>query len=321
MCSLNEVANNYNDSGIILPKEVVVGVTLNLADLTAWSQVLCYSILSFGLFSNLLVILLTTSDSSMRNSTNYLITNQSIADVLVLLSQLPFPILDKYWCKLAQYMLYVACNASVGTLMALAIHRYATIVHNTKSKQYRTRKNTCIGIAILWGFTLIHCISEAFMFGIQYYGERKCCQFLSTKGWSLKSLSSFIIIVGYVFPISVMGTLYFLTYRYIKTVEKRVTSITSGQRSHKLVTMLVTVVVIFAICYAPLASGYGLFIAGINLFQFIEFRIFNTLCITINSSANPVVYALYSENYRKALRQLPTKVKKHLTWGRQNEKK
>ena len=168
MCSTYNAFTLSNSSDSMVPEDVAIGVTLNLLEMEMWIQTLCYVIIGCGILGNLLVIIITMSDVSMRYSTNYLVSNLSVADSLVLLTHLPLPIVrSEWWCKIVHYLLYVACNASIGGLVTLAGDRYMAVVHHSWSKPYRNTKNTILCIIIMWIFTCSHCIAEYRIFGLK----------------------------------------------------------------------------------------------------------------------------------------------------------
>lgn len=56
--------------------------------------VICVMILIVGVLGNLLVVIVVWKNQDMRNSTNYLLVNLSIADMLVLIVCLPTILVD-----------------------------------------------------------------------------------------------------------------------------------------------------------------------------------------------------------------------------------
>ena len=263
-------------------------------------------IIIFGLLGNIAVVTITVADSEMRSTTNYLVSNLAIADSLVLLTHLPMPITESNaWCKGVHYFLYIGCNASVGAMIALAIDRYLAIVHYSTSGIFRTVKGVNIGAAIMWLLILAYSLPELWMFGTQERGSVKVCLFLMNEGWNSFILSIFLVSVGYFIPLACLSTMYFLIWKYIRDAELEITGMNVlSRRKNKAIPMLIATVVAYAVCYAPIASGYVLYIIGINPFKYIEFVITYSIMITLNSSMNPLIYALLSVSYRKAFKKL-----------------
>lgn len=74
----------------------------------------------------------------MRSTTNLLIINLAIADLLFIIFCVPFTATDYIftwwpfgdtWCKIVQYMIVVTAYASVYTLVFMSFDRYLAVVH------------------------------------------------------------------------------------------------------------------------------------------------------------------------------------------------
>ena len=241
----------------------------------------------------------------MRHTMNLLIANLAVADSLVLISHSPFPIAESNeWCKAIHFLVYLACNISVCALVALSVDRFLAIVLHTSSKAIRTTRNTSVCIVMIWILTSCHCIVEFFLFGVIHFGERKICKFLSEDGWDSHSLAWCVVLIGYVVPVTTMAILYSLIFIHIRSAEASIRSLVSFRKSQRILPMLIGAVSAYALCYAPMALGYTLFLADINIFMYEEFTLFYTTAILVNSSINPIIYGLASTKYREAFQQM-----------------
>lgn len=91
--------------------------------------VICF----LGVIGNTLVVLVVCRQSKMRTVTNYFIVNLAIADLFVLLINVPLDIIVKFhndkWlyggamCKLIQPLQTMATTVSVWSLVAISISR------------------------------------------------------------------------------------------------------------------------------------------------------------------------------------------------------
>ncbi|VDP07093.1 unnamed protein product [Soboliphyme baturini] len=95
-----------------------------------------------GLTGNVLVILVVAINPTMRNSTNMLIVNLALADLLFLLLCVPFTATDyatsvwvfaDFWCSILQYLQNVSAYASVWTLVLMAVDRFLAVVFPVQS--------------------------------------------------------------------------------------------------------------------------------------------------------------------------------------------
>lgn len=85
-----------------------------------------------GLLGNSLVVIVVAANPGMRSTTNILIINLAIADLLFVLFCIPFTATDfvmpywpfgDTWCKVVQYLIIVTACASVYTLVLMSLDR------------------------------------------------------------------------------------------------------------------------------------------------------------------------------------------------------
>lgn len=86
-----------------------------------------------GLLGNLLVVIVVTANQQMRSTTNLLIINLALADLLFIVLCVPFTAVDymlpywpfgDLWCKMVQYLIVVTVYASVYTLVLMSLDRF-----------------------------------------------------------------------------------------------------------------------------------------------------------------------------------------------------
>jgi allatostatin receptor len=113
------------------------------------------------LIGNALVVAVIVANSRMRSTTNLLIANLAIADLLFIVFCVPFTASDyallfwpfgEVWCKIVQYLVIVTAYASIYTLVLMSLDRYLIVVHPLSSICIRTKTNTYWAIAITWVF-------------------------------------------------------------------------------------------------------------------------------------------------------------------------
>jgi allatostatin receptor len=129
-----------------------------------------------GLFGNALVVIVVASNQQMRNTTNLLIINLAIADLLFIIFCVPFTATDYIlsywpfgvtWCKMVQYLIIVTAYASVNTLVLMSFDRFLAVVYPVASISIRTEQNTLMAIAITWIIILISCLPAFLAHGLQ----------------------------------------------------------------------------------------------------------------------------------------------------------
>uniref|UniRef100_A0A1A9ZC48 G-protein coupled receptors family 1 profile domain-containing protein n=1 Tax=Glossina pallidipes TaxID=7398 RepID=A0A1A9ZC48_GLOPL len=113
-----------------------------------------FGIIGFaGLLGNALVILVVMVNQQMRSTTNLLIINLAVSDILFVIFCVPFTATDYMlpewpfgdpWCKYVQYMIVVTCHCSVYTLVLMSFDRFLAVVHPVTSMSLRTERNASI---------------------------------------------------------------------------------------------------------------------------------------------------------------------------------
>ncbi|KAK2709167.1 allatostatin-A receptor-like [Artemia franciscana] len=275
-----------------------------------------------GLFGNALVVIVVAANQQMRNTTNLLIINLAIADLLFIVFCVPFtacyyalpswPFGDT-WCKIVQYLIIVTAYISVYTLVLMSLDRYLAVVHPISSMSIRTESNTYIAIIAVWSILILVCIPVALVHGeLVFYiwegVEKKQCHFLTYYG-SLPTFQIAFFVTAYVLPLSIIIGLYFrMISRLWKGVKNGGKISAEGLRGKKRVTrMVVIVVIIFAVCWCPVQILLILIsldvydpTTGAGLWLLIPAQ---TLAY-MNSCVNPILYAFLSDNFRKAFRKV-----------------
>lgn len=116
-------------------------------------------IVILGLFGNALVVIVVAANQQMRSTTNLLIINLAIADLLFIIFCVPFTATDyilpfwpfgDVWCKMVQYLIVVTAYASVYTLVLMSLDRFLAVVHPIASMSVRTEKNAITAILVTW---------------------------------------------------------------------------------------------------------------------------------------------------------------------------
>lgn len=129
-----------------------------------------------GFFGNILVILVVLLNQQMHSTTNLLIVNLAIADLLFVVFCIPFTAADyvvdhwpfgDLWCRSVQYLIMVMAFTSIYTLVLMSIDRFLAVVHPIRSRMLRTERIAKICIGAIWSVTLVISLPVAFLHGVQ----------------------------------------------------------------------------------------------------------------------------------------------------------
>ena len=128
-----EMAEEVNSSMVEHTRELMI------RRLTLYVVPVAFAIiLIIGLIGNTLVIAVVKANPQMKNTTNMLILNLAVADLLFVLICVPFTASDyvlMYWpfglflCRSVQYIIYVTAYVSIYTLVLMAGDRLYILHH------------------------------------------------------------------------------------------------------------------------------------------------------------------------------------------------
>ncbi|KAI5651677.1 7 transmembrane receptor (rhodopsin family) domain-containing protein [Phthorimaea operculella] len=245
-----------------------------------------------GLVGNALVVLVVAANPGMRSTTNLLIINLAVADLLFVIFCVPFTATDyvmprwpfgDMWCKVVQYFIVVTAHASVYTLVLMSLDRFMAVVHPIASMSIRTEKNAFLAIACIWVVILTTAIPVGICHGEREYSyfhrNHSSCVFLEEHGYNFlfrqkRSRNQIILLVKAL-------DRYHITYF----------TVTAQIVSHVLAYMNSCV---NPVLYAFLSENFR-----------VAFRkIVSHVLAYMNSCVNPVLYAFLSENFRVAFRKV-----------------
>ncbi|RWS28189.1 allatostatin-A receptor-like protein [Leptotrombidium deliense] len=274
-----------------------------------------------GLIGNALVVIVVLCNPQMRSTTNLLIINLAIADLLFIVVCVPFTAWDyalSYWpfglvcCRIVQYFIHVCAYASIYTLVLMSLDRFLAVVHPITSMSIRTEKNAYWAIGATWITVLVLCIPALFTYNI-LTEEREAGQFFdyclfnfTDYNHGLFQLCFFIS--SYVVPLTLAFILYMLMLKrlWFGVVPGGQMSTESVRCKKRVTRLVVVVVVIFAVCWMPIQLV--LVLKSFNAYPMrsvnIVIQIVGQVLAYMNSCVNPILYAFLSENFRKAFRKV-----------------
>ncbi|XP_002731809.1 somatostatin receptor type 2-like [Saccoglossus kowalevskii] len=277
-----------------------------------------------GLIGNSLVIYVILRFSKMKTVTNTYILNLAIADELYLLG-IPFSIshfvmetwpYGTAWCKILLTNDIINQFASIYFLTVMSIDRYIAVVHPVKSVNIRTPRIANAVSGCVWALVLI--LVSWFTAAVRSdYDERMGSygcgpnwiflfgnSTLDQEDWGLV-FSYFTFMMGYIIPLLIICTAYILMLNRLRQVGAPGSK---GKKTRK-VTKLVTVVVgVFFICWSPyyilnVAMHYAVMHSKAAFYKWRIAYYFAQSLGYANSSANPILYAFLSDNFKKSFQK------------------
>ncbi|CAF0711269.1 unnamed protein product [Brachionus calyciflorus] len=283
-----------------------------------------------GLVGNSLVLLTYLFQKQMRSTTNIIILNLAIAELLFIFLCVPFTgfnyVLSKWYfgdiiCKIYQYTANVTAYVLILLLVLMSLDRYLAIcsIGNTT---IRNKRNVNIAIIILWIVVLVLNLPHLFMWEEYSYSisneNRTVCILkyniiisksldpaneselveLETAKYKIQAYYSIFFMAAYVLPCVSICIIYGLLMKKLKEIKGKQVS-----KSKRKVTLMVVVVVSsFVLCWGPLQIM--LFLQHVVKVDFEEIHItilIITNCIAyLNTCVNPIIYGFANQDFRRA---------------------
>ncbi|XP_029342413.1 neuropeptide SIFamide receptor-like [Acyrthosiphon pisum] len=277
-----------------------------------------------GFVGNISVVLVVYKNVRMQSSpTNIFIVNLAIADLLVIVVCVPFTLIGSItteWrlglviCKLVPYFQGVSVNASINTLMAISVERCLSICYPMSP----VGKGVCKRVVvIIWIISLTITMPWAIYFDLQPMEEGSDNQICLESWPTVESGNLYFVLANlllcYVLPLTVIAVCYMFIWQKVSRRKVPGEPMHNGanmvQRSKmKVITMIMYVVVLFAVSWLPLYVAFSL-IKFWPLPPAVESYTVASLPVAqwlgaANSSINPLLYAIFNHRFRDGYRAL-----------------
>ena len=288
------------------------------------------AIMLFSLLGNTSVIVIVLKNKRMRTTTNYLIVNMAISDLLISAFAVPRELTQIYtgprrWlldglaglilCKLVYVFQDISTAVSILSLVVMAIDRYYGVVFPFRPP-IATSKVCKVVIPVIWTVAIgVH--------GVYFYTVRLIVQdnkTYCTFSWASKfeerqtqeNYFIFISVFLILLPLCVIFSLYALIVLELKKRQHAGSSasVLSNQRRREdgaVMKKILCIVFLFILCIASITIAALLFYfvwdwhipCGMDkLFQAAKSIFYS------NASLNPCVYFALNDKYRKGLKDL-----------------
>ncbi|XP_006889106.1 PREDICTED: neuropeptide FF receptor 1 [Elephantulus edwardii] len=282
---------------------------------------------------NALVCCIVLKNRHMRTVTNMFILNLAVSDLLVGIFCMPTTLVDNLitgWpfdnttCKMSGLVQGMSVSASVFTLVAIAVERFRCIVHPFREKL--TLQKALAIIAVIWALALLIMCPSAITLTVMRdehhfmvdAHNRSYPMYLCWEAWPDKGMRRVYTTVLfshiYLAPLALIVFMYARIARKLckasgpaRGGEVEAEGGRAARRRVRVVHMLVMVAVLFTLSWLPLwallllidyeqLSEPQLHLVTVYAFPFAHWLAFS------NSSANPIIYGYFNENFRRGFR-------------------
>ena len=306
--------------GSPVPRNIQIGVT-----------VLAVTVFILAMIGNTLVIYIVCTVNHMRTSTNTLIANMAVADLLMTID-IPYILKWVYvwdqWfgtfmgtvlCKFLHSAQVGSLAASVFSLVAISLDRSFGILF--PMKRIMTRNALRFAIAMTWlGALALTVPLMVATWNTEVEGRDGTGYFICKENWtsvSQTTFTTFLFTTAYIIPLSIIAVVNCLAglrlWRRKLPGHHNSTAQRIVQVSRRRATaMLITVVIIFALSWFPFQALEMLRVLNPRLIGEHEIPMEVHFVIPwfgyCNSAINPILYVIFSENYRREFYRI-------LCWG------
>ncbi|XP_023948794.1 RYamide receptor-like [Bicyclus anynana] len=290
-----------------------------------------------ALIGNGLVCFIVQASPRMKTVTNYFIMNLAIGDILMTIFCVPFSFISmlllRYWpfgivmCKIVNYSQAVSVLVSAYTLLAISVDRYMAIMRPLKPRIGKTAAK--VVVAAVWGGALSTALPIFIVSQIVRPTEwhQYCKTDICLEQWGRPEQNHHYSCALMVLQFGLPLTALVYTYARIAHVvwggrppgEAQTARDMRIQHSkRKMIKMMVTVVVVFTVCWLPLNIFIILWTihekdedwamwAGMPYVWFISHWLAMSHCCY-----NPIIYCYMNTKYRRGFQQalenmLPTR--------------
>ncbi|XP_077999727.1 RYamide receptor-like [Glandiceps talaboti] len=226
-------------------------------------------IVLLSVLGNTLAICILAFANHVRTNFNSFLINLAVSDLVMAIVCIPFTAINSiigWWpfggfaCTFIVYVQQVTVTVSIYTLMVIGVDRYMAVVHPLRGRT-SALKNFIV-IAVIWVVSMIMSTAQLVTARIQAYpalnGEiHYVCDEMWQSPLDQTIYELFVIVVIYVIPLCVISYSYFTVIKVLWG--RQLPGNREKQRDHrhakskrKVTKMLVSIVVVFAVCWLPL---------------------------------------------------------------------
>ena len=285
--------------------------------------VLASAIIFLDLIGNAIVIHVIRNRTPMRTTIDLLIVNLAAADlimipVIVYLVNFFFNqfdwfggIMGKITCRLAISLQALSVASSVYSVLAISIDRFCAIFFPLK--KILTKRCIKWSIVLIWLIGIGFAIPQFIVATVKVVAKKHIClPSWKNSGMSSSDYTLFFLVFCYGVPLVTIATLYLITgVRLWKSTAPGHHSELEKERirmtRRKPTKMLITIVIVFALCWLPLQAAEVLWCFAPRVYwSLIPYKVNVVLPWfgIANSAINPFIYPIFCEKFQSEFRRV-----------------
>ncbi|KAM4795738.1 adenosine receptor A3-like [Rhinophrynus dorsalis] len=273
---------------------------------------------AIAVVGNSLVICAVKLNPDLQDATFYFVVSLALADLAVGFLILPLAIILSMEIQLHfQACLFICCliiiltNASILSLLAIAIDRYWRIKIPTRYRAVITKKRIYLCIYFSWTMAVVGALVPMFGWNNKSNLEEQDRSYLNCRFLSVMSLNYLVYFCffGWVLiPLLIMVVLYTQIFYLIRKQLRQNASKSQGRgtlysKEYKTAASLALVMFLFALCWLPISIVNCIIYFYPSVVEFKEIlpAVLLTIVLShLNSAMNPIVYAFRIRKFKYA---------------------
>ncbi|XP_068162071.1 pyroglutamylated RF-amide peptide receptor [Antennarius striatus] len=322
--SRQEFISTYNIQPLVYIPELPYGAKITF--------VILYTVIFImALAGNSLVIYIILKKRAIQTATDIFICSLAVSDLLITFFCIPFTLLQNIFsewfggvlfCKTVPFVQTTAIVTGILTMTCIALERYQGIVFPLKTRRQYSSKRAQKMLGLVWvtsvvvGSPMLFVQQLEVKYDFLYDRYHLCCQESWRSLTHRQAYTTFIMVALFLLPLAAMLFLYsrigvelWIRKRVgdssvLNTMNHREISKISRKKK-RAVKMMVTIVLLFTICWAPFHTVHMLF-EYYDLERKYDGVTLNMILAIVqaigffNSFNNPIVYAFMNENFKKS---------------------
>ncbi|XP_034415137.1 pyroglutamylated RF-amide peptide receptor [Cyclopterus lumpus] len=322
--SRQEFINTYNIQPLVYIPELPYSAKTTFV-------IMYMLIFVLALAGNSLVIYIVLKKRAIQTPTDIFICSLAVSDLLITFFCIPFTLLQNIsseWiggvlvCKTVPFVQTTAIVTGILTMTCIAIERYQGIVFPLKMRRQYSSKRAYNTLGLVWiasvivGSPMLFVQQLEVKYDFLYDHYHVCCQESWRSLTHRQVYTTFIMVALFLLPLTAMLFLYtrigielWIRKRVgdssvLNTMNHREISKISRKKK-RAVKMMITIVLLFTICWAPFHTVHMLFeyYDLENKYDGVTLNMIIAIVQAIgffNSFNNPIVYAFMNENFKKS---------------------
>lgn len=297
-----------------------------------------------GMIGNILIIYSVVHFRRMKSLSNIFLASLATADLILIIFCVPVKFAQlfsytwtfgKFLCKSVHYIQTLSAICSVYTLTAMSIERYYAIMYPVECRYICTISQTKRIIILTWIGSIILAMPILWIQILRQVGEGTnmghwCVRDWENPYWFLYEL--YLLTTILIIPLIIMSYSYaHICNKLWSVMNDRTSSFpltttqpavyidASANKMSQVIKMLITVVIIFVLCWTPILMLNVLqafdIIPTLNYGHMKAIKTAFHLFSYANSCVNPIIYGFMSKNFRASFKAALAKC-----LGCQNEK-